>query len=343
MRFSEIIGNEKVKDVLLRFSIEERVGHAYIFEGPKGVGKLSTARAFAQLLLCLNPSKEGACGECKNCKLCETESHPDIRIITNQLYDGSKKSKDILVDTVRNMKNEIYIKPYQADRKVYIVPGADTMNVYAQNSLLKVLEEPPKYCCIILIAENSDMFLPTVLSRAVTLRFDPIPAREVQAYLLEKHPELSEEEAAVVANTCDGSIGKATELIGDEETFELRKNVMHELCNMFESGKTSIYKFMLFLKHNKDEISFIMNVMKSFFRDLLYFKSTNVENLIVNKDMISDIEKYMTSVSENNILRSLEILFKYEDYFSKNINYATAVQCMSMELWEEIHDRGYRS
>ncbi len=343
MRFSDIIGHERVKDVLLRSVLEERVGHAYVFEGPNGVGRQSAAKAFAQLLLCERPTKDGACGECKSCRMCETESHPDVRIISNQLYNSSKKSNDILVDTVRGMKNEIYIKPYLSDRKIYIVPRADTMNVYAQNSLLKVLEEPPEYCCIILLAENSDLFLPTVLSRTVVLRFGEILADEIRKFLLNTHPELSEADATIMANTCDGSIDRALKLIADKDTFEFRENVACELSNLLENNKRSIYRFSLFLKRNKEEISFVLNVMKSFFRDLLYIKSTGDEEQAVNSDLVLSLKKFKENVSEGNLIKVLETIFKYEDYFSKNINYATAVQCMSMELWEEIHDRGYWS
>ena len=151
--------------------MSKRVGHAYIFEGPRGVGRFSVARAFANMLLCEDHSSGEPCGTCKACTQVMSGNHPDVRVITNQLYDSSKKSTDILVDTIRNMKQEIYIKPYAGDRKVYIIPKADTMNQSAQNSLLKILEEPPEYCTIILIAENSGNFLPTILSRAPIFKF----------------------------------------------------------------------------------------------------------------------------------------------------------------------------
>ena len=163
VRFSDIAGHERIKNVLVRSFEDGHVGHAYIFEGCRGIGRLSAAKAFAQLLMCENPADGEVCGRCKSCAMAESENHPDIQIVTNQLYDSTKKSADILVDTVRCMKRDIYIKPYCAERKIYIVPRADTMNVHAQNSLLKVLEEPPEYCTIILIAENSNQFLPTIL------------------------------------------------------------------------------------------------------------------------------------------------------------------------------------
>ena len=109
MLISDIFGHERVKDVLYRAHSENRIGHAYIFEGPEGVGRLTMAKAFANLLVCTDINGGNVCQKCKACSMADSGNHPDIRIITNQLYDESKKSKDILVDTVRNMKQEIYI------------------------------------------------------------------------------------------------------------------------------------------------------------------------------------------------------------------------------------------
>ena len=107
MRFSEIYGHEKVKKVLQKATEDGRVGHAYIFEGQKGVGRMTTALTFAKALVCRNAEGGDGCGECKNCCMADSASHPDIRVITNQLYDEKKKTTDVLVDTIRSMKQEI--------------------------------------------------------------------------------------------------------------------------------------------------------------------------------------------------------------------------------------------
>ena len=110
MLFSEIYGHERVKKVLLSAVRDKRIGHAYIFEGQKGVGRTVSALAFAQSLVC-EETKDGVpCGGCKNCTMAQSLSHPDIRLVTNQLYDEKKKATDIAVDTIRSMKQEIYIE-----------------------------------------------------------------------------------------------------------------------------------------------------------------------------------------------------------------------------------------
>jgi len=340
--FSKVVGHEKVKSVLAASVEGNRVGHAYIFEGPEGVGRLTTAKEFAKLLLCENRTDGEPCGACKSCNMCESGNHPDVQVITNQTYDDTKKSRDVLVDTVRNMKKDIYIKPFSSERKIYIVPRADTMNVHAQNSLLKVLEEPPEYCTIILIAENSNQFLPTILSRAVPIKFFPLGTTLVEKYLKEKFSSRGDELYAIAAMS-GGCIGKAELLADSEDVMEIRTELTARLSALVGKGSKSAYDLMLFLKQNKDDIDFIMNILREFFRDLLYFCQTGNCEHVSNKDKIAEIEKIGTRISSNVPVDLLEILFKYDDYYSKNISHAQISQCMSLEIWEVINARSYRS
>ncbi len=343
MLFSEIYGHDKVKNVLQKAVADKRIGHAYIFEGQKGVGRMTSALAFAQSLVCEESHDGAACGKCKSCSMAQSLSHPDIRIITNQLYDEKKKSTDVLVDTIRSMKQEIYIKPYMAKRKVYIVPFADTMNVYAQNSLLKVLEEPPEYCTIILIAENSNMFLPTILSRAVLIRFEPLARKVVEEYLCKNIEGMDAETAQIKACMSNGCIGRAMELALDAGADELRRETVRNIMLIAENGYKGFYDAVLFLKRNKNDIDFIMQVMQSFFRDLLCLCGTRDLDMIMNIDMKERLVRMCEVVPPAAPVQMLETILKYRDYFSKNLSHALTVHCMATELWEATHDRSYRS
>ncbi len=343
MLFSEVFGHNKIKDVLISGANTGRIGHAYIFEGPEGVGKLTMANAFAMHLLCESPKPDGACGECRSCSQCISQNHPDLQIVTNQLYDSSKKSTDILVDTVRNMKKEIYIKPYSSDRKIYIVPKADTMNVYAQNSLLKVLEEPPEYCTIILLAENSNSFLPTILSRAPILKFFPLAEDEVREYLAKCDGDYTADKIDLAAKMCGGCIGKAKVLLENSEVDELRSELFDYIFALHGNLRKSIYDLMLFLKQNKENFELVRDMMQGIFADILYVKNSGNCDRITNSDKTAKIQKFAELVGENCPVRLNEILFKYSDCYERNISYSLITECLSLELWEEINDRGYRS
>ncbi len=334
---SAVTGHNKVKNVLTLVVAENRVGHAYIFEGPRGVGRQTMAKEFARLLLCETPIDGEPCGECKSCNMCSSGNHPDVQVITNQLYDESKKSTDILVDTVRNMKKDIFIKPYASERKIYIVPNADTMNMYAQNSLLKVLEEPPDYCTIILIAENSNLFLPTILSRAVPLKFYPLADNQIIDYIKAGYPELGEQSVALAAMS-GGCIGRAKELAESGEVIKLRDELYLRILALSEKRNRSIYDLMLFLKHNKDDLKLVMDILQSMFRDIMLAKQSEESAGISNLDKISDIKSLADKICMRTPVKLLEILIKYNEYLSRNISYAQIAQCMSVELWEAIHD-----
>lgn len=339
--FSDVVGHEKVKNVLKASVESNRVGHAYIFEGPRGVGRCTTAKAFASLILCEAPKDGEPCGSCKSCRMCQSGNHPDVQIITNQLYDPSKKSTDVLVDTVRNMKKDVYIKPFASERKIYIVPRADTMNLHAQNSLLKVLEEPPQYCTIILIAENSNSFLPTILSRAVQIRFFPIGRELVEDYIRKSCPDAGEG-ASAAASMSGGCIGKALLLAESDEFIQLRNRLFELVYSLTKKASAPIYDLAVFLKRNKDEARLVFDILKELFRDLMYFKQTGGCERISNTDKAFDIQKIGDKLYETAPVKMLEIILKYSDYLSKNISYAQIAQCMSLELWEAIHDRSYR-
>ena len=333
---SAALGHNKVKNVLTVAAGENRVGHAYIFEGPRGVGRQTMAKEFAKLLMCENSQDGEPCGTCKNCTMCASGSHPDLQIITNQLYDESKKSTDVLVDTVRNMKKDIYIKPYVSERKIYIVPNADTMNMYAQNSLLKVLEEPPEYCTIILIAENSNLFLPTILSRAVPIKFYPLADGLIADYIVSEYPQLSEKSTALAAMS-GGCIGRAKELAQSDEVINLRDELYQRVLALSKKGNRSIYDLMVFLKHNKDDAKLFMDMMQGLFRDIMYVKQSQEES-IANPDKLSEIKGLADKISDGVPVKLLEILMKYNEYLSRNISYAQIAQCISVELWEAIND-----
>jgi len=254
--FDNIKGQEKVKKLLTRVLNDGKIGHAYIFEGASGAGKLDMALAFAAAITGVD----------------DVMSNPDIRIITNELYDSSKaEQKQLSVDTVRNMKAEVYIKPY-GERKVYIIPNADTKTtasafIAMQNSLLKVFEEPPGYCTIILLAENANMFLPTILSRAVVIKFSPLDKDEYMRYLLT-----------------------------DDSMATLREDVLKYMGQLMSGRYSAAYDFIAYAKKNKKSSGAILEIVGLYLNDLLHEQKIDMQTAV---GMLDVYLKYHKMIAAN--------------------------------------------
>lgn len=324
MTLKSVIGNSSVKELLCHSLESDRIGHAYIIEGKRGVGRMTIAKAFsAEILKTDNP-----------------DTHPDFTIVTNQLYDGSKKQDNVLVETIRCLKKDAYIRPYYGNRKIYVVPNADTMQAPAQNSLLKIFEEPPHYCTIILLCENANAFLPTILSRALVLRLHPLSNNEVYDYLINKkgiEPNLARQ----LSILSGGAIGRALELLDDQEIIQLRDETLNSFIPIFDGGCKELYDFIRYLKKNKTQIYFIMDIIQSISQDIMYLKFKIGD--ICNADKLDKITAMCNSIPREAALHFNEISIKYRKFIEQNVNYSAAMLCMATEFWEEIHGRNYRS
>ena len=159
MSFKEIFCQDRAIDILQRAFAARRWAHSYIFAGPEGVGKFKTAREWAKLLGCREPVAENgfaeSCGCCESCRLFEAGSSPDFNHVYKELLefteDGRGKTTpvDLPIDVIREfLVEKVSARPTVSQRKVFVVSEAERLNNSSQNCLLKVLEEPPGYCCI---------------------------------------------------------------------------------------------------------------------------------------------------------------------------------------------------
>ena len=205
-----LVGNDALRARLRDAVAAGRVSHAYILEGPEGVGKRSLALGFASALLC-SAGTGVPCGRCSHCK---RSAHPDLSVI-----EGEGKSGAVKVAAIRALRADAYIRPNEAERKIYIIDHAETMRAEAQNALLKIFEEPPAYAVIILLTSSLPAILPTLRSRAVTLSVRPLTTEEtfsaLQRLTKKRGPELLE-----AAERSGGRISYALELLTDKRTKE---------------------------------------------------------------------------------------------------------------------------
>jgi len=199
-----------------------RMHHAWIFHGPIGVGKFTTAMELSRFLLCQEPQRDLVgrllpCAGCEGCRMAASSSHPDLHVITKELalFSDDKQIRDrklmtIPVDVLRDaLLGPVYLASQAGGNKVFIVDEAELINAAGQNAMLKTLEEPPAGTYIILITANEDRLLPTVRSRCQRVAFVPLPDEEVDRWLLDNHTELDDRTRRWLVSFAEGSFGQA--------------------------------------------------------------------------------------------------------------------------------------
>jgi DNA polymerase-3 subunit delta' len=222
MSLKDIFCQDRALGMLQRAFAADRAAHAYIFAGLEGVGKYTTARQWAKLLLCEQPAAVGtakepfadSCGTCGSCALFEGGSHPDFNHVYKELREFTRDGKgkpppvDLPIDVVREfLLEKASIRPTSSARRVFVVSEAEKLNASSQNALLKVLEEPPSYCTIVLLCTRIEKLLPTTKSRCQTIRFGPIDEDRIVGRLSEMG--LGRREALFFARLAQGSLGLA--------------------------------------------------------------------------------------------------------------------------------------
>lgn len=214
--FDHLIGNEKAKQYLTRTAAKGTMGNSLLFAGPEGVGKSLFAEAFAKLLLCQNDPHQ------RHRRKMEAGTHPDLHI-----YRPEGKIGMHSIAAMREFSEEVYLAPFEAAWKIFIIQEADRMLSYSANALLKTFEEPAPDAIIILVSSAPATLLPTVLSRCRTIYFHPLSDQEIQAYL-QQHQKI-EAEASLLAAMAQGSIGHACRLM-HEGANPLRKPLLDFLA-----------------------------------------------------------------------------------------------------------------
>jgi len=327
MNFDSIIGQ---KDILLSLkkSIENgRVGHAYIFNGPAGIGKKTVARAFAGILLCADRKGFAACGKCIPCRLYKEGSNPDFMGIEAQ-------GTSIGVDAIRQMQEDIIKKPLYSPKKVYLISEAENMTVQAQNCLLKTLEEPPGYAVIILTTSGYDALLETLRSRSVRYDFRQNSEEEVREALIRNFGTIPEN-ADFIVSYSGGIIGKALELAGSEEFADLRDNTVDIVFKIRNPRLYSIFEIYRFFEENKSKLDIILDIMLTIYRDMLVLRKTGNEYMLINSDKKDIILNNIQDFSAEKLLTGINTLETARKNIRQNANFQLSIEVMLMKLQEE--------
>jgi len=320
MLYSQTAGQEKIKTSLIKSINNKQVSHCYLFEGPEGMGKYKLALVFAQSLLCLNFSME-PCNECKSCIKVNSYNHPDLHIINE---DG----KSIKREDVDELVNSIYKRPYEAKRKVYIIKDAHLMTPQAANTFLKTLEEPPGDTVMILLTINSNLLLPTLVSRCQEVKLRNVSKKTIKSYL--KGYDTNSVDLA--ASYSKGILNKAVDIIeGKDDILKKRQEIIKVFDRIINSDSEIIYELENYFEVEKDNIDLIIEIMIMWIRDVI-FVNGNMEDLVINKDYMPLLRNHGKNMKRDSDI--VEFLQNTSDNIKSNVNYKLAVDNMLLKIQE---------
>lgn len=331
MSFENFAGNNHLKTQISRFIETNKILNSYVFSGENGIGKKTLSMLFVKRILCEAPISSGACGVCPSCKQINSKNHPDVFYLTKQ-----KDKKTLGIEEIREqIIKQVYIKPFIAQKKVFIINDGDDLTTEAQNGLLKVLEEPPSYVTFIILVTKQSMLLDTVLSRSCVLNLHPAPKEDVISYLKNNFPDKTDSEIEFSAKFSQGIIGKAVKILNDEDYKALFFEISRQMANVM-SEKKALVNFHRFLIDNKENIETIIEFMLIYLRDALLvceglhdmavctenFKNSelNIKNKKMYVHSIDSVIAYKSALMTNVNFTILSLDFLLEIQKNCNIN-----------------------
>ena len=327
--FKDVIGHEQIIAHLSNSLKNNKVSHAYIFNGEDGTGKNMLAKLFAKALQC-EAGYGDSCGMCRSCRQVDSGNQPDIRWVTHE------KPSSIGVDEIREqVNNDIAIKPYSSKYKIYIIDEAQKMTPQAQNALLKTIEEPPSYGVIMLLTDNAQQLLPTISSRCVTLNMKAIAQDKIQNYLMKTY-EIPDYKAKICASYAQGNMGKAIKMATSSDFNELHEFVLRLVKGVDNLDVHEIMDVIRKLSEYKDEIYDIIDMMMVWYRDILMLKLTNDPNLLIYPEEYSALSRRASKASFEGLDTIIRALEKAKVRLRANVNFDTAMEMMLLTIKEEL-------
>ena len=238
-------------------------------------------------------------------------NHPDVIYVTHE--------KDaISVDDIRQqVSGDVAIRPYQSDRKIYIIENAQKMNVQAQNALLKTIEEPPDYVVILLLTTNADAFLQTIVSRCVRLDLKPISHLMIRDYLMRKY-QLPDYQAMLYAVFSQGNLGKAIKIATSADFNEKRQKVIELVTHVRDLFDYQLLDYAREYAKVAD-LGEYLDLLVVWYRDVLLYKSTLQEDSLAFRDASILVRRYAEESSYAGLNQVIDKIAYTRDCMKSNV------------------------
>ena len=331
--YKDVIGQKSVVAHMKKALQLHTVSHAYIINGEKGMGKKLLADIFSTALQCEAGGDE-PCMECRSCKQAVGRNHPDIKWITHE------KPTSISVDEIREqLVNDMGIKPYSGRYKIYIIDEGEKMTPSAQNTLLKTIEEPPAYGMVIILTANREMLLQTILSRCVSLNMRAIGSDEIKKYLMEKQG-IPDYRAAMAAKFAGGNLGRAIDIASSDDFNQMKDDVVRALKNIPKMTVADISQSVKELAVYKEQMDVYLNLVTSWFRDVLLYKASSLSDKLVFADELDAVKKQAKNATYDGLEGIFEEIDELKGRLKSNVNFDVSVELLFIKIRDELTRNG---
>ncbi len=367
MQFKEIIGQEPVKKHLIDTVKEKRISHAQLFLGPEGSGNLPLAIAYAQYIFCTNKDEYDACGTCPSCKKVQAFSHPDLHFsYPIHLQKSTRTSDDVFADWKKQLETSIYfsvqdwyktlgndnkqgtigteesqrivkkiaLKSYEGGYKILIMWLPEMMNLQASNKLLKIIEEPPKDTLFLLVSENQEKIIPTILSRTQLVKVPRLKEAILTDYLI-REKGLPKNEAETFAHLSEGNVALAFSLMENKEqaSFNLDNFIKWmRLCYMRNVGETIDWVDSMASAGRETQKNFLVFTL-GMFRQSIVGHYTNSELVVLTEAQQQFLEKFAPFINHKNILPLTEVINDAYYHLERNANPKILLLDVSLKIF----------
>jgi DNA polymerase-3 subunit delta' len=275
--FERIHGHERLRAVLGAALERGRVPQSLLFSGPAGVGKHAVAVELARALVC----PAGGCGRCAACDRVRRGIHPDVVEVA-----GTTKTGQISVDQLRDLIPEIGSRPFEAQRRVFVI-DADALNDQSSNAMLKILEEPPPTSHLVLVSAAPHALLTTIRSRCQHFRFGALPVGVVEQALVERGMEVGE--ARLRAALCGGSLGHALAL--ESEAWQAAREKLLDVFEALPSADALARAALADRLVDGVDLAVTLTLGRSLLRDVAALASGVAEDAVVNADRLDRLRR----------------------------------------------------
>lgn len=325
MSFEDVQGQSIAVERLKRSIAAGRLLGTYLFSGPEGVGKSLAATTVAKALNCEKQDGD-SCDKCLSCRKIDKQQHPDLHIIDAQAgetgvrpqSDGVRSRvhdaslQELKIEYVRQLQREINMRPFEALKKVFIIHDAHTLNAEASNAFLKTLEEMPLDSVIILLSSKPSLLFKTILSRCKTIKFAPMKRAELESLLARQH-QLDNHTAHFLAYFCDGKIGEALSLKGQDVLGDKNKIIDEFMSGGPEAGYTHASLTREMFRQR-------LNILASWFRDVYMIKTGAEASEVINIDRSPELMRFAERYSLVELNEIVSTISESLAYISQNIN-----------------------